>query len=189
VVALLSSVLMNGAEVYASRMMMLLAPVSASALSRCSSLLTMRLVTHYQLSGWISGEIFFASLVLVVLTGSEEVNKYSSSSSLLLVILNLVDRSNSILIVTLLVLPFKCINFFENEKEGQRLLSRSSIGFKESHFLLLKFGDFSAISRVLVVLVTIETPHVGPLRILRRFVYTIGNRNSFLLSTGTVVGS
>jgi hypothetical protein len=42
--------LMNGAEVYASRMMLLLAPVSASALSRCYSLLTMRLVIHYQLS-------------------------------------------------------------------------------------------------------------------------------------------
>jgi hypothetical protein len=77
----------------------------------------------------------------------------------------------------------------KNEKEGQGMLSRSSIGFKESLFLLLKFGDFSAISRVLVVLVTIVKPHVGPLRILRRFVYTIGNRNSFLLSTGTVVGS
>jgi hypothetical protein len=45
VVVLLSSVLMNGAEVYVSRMMLLLAPVSASPLSRCSSLLTMRLTT------------------------------------------------------------------------------------------------------------------------------------------------
>jgi hypothetical protein len=46
VVVLLSSVLMNRAEVYASRMMLLLASVSAIALSRCSSLLTMRLATH-----------------------------------------------------------------------------------------------------------------------------------------------
>jgi multisubunit Na+/H+ antiporter MnhG subunit len=49
VVVLLSSVLMNGnvAEVYASRMMLLLlAPVSTSALIRCSSLLTMRLTTN-----------------------------------------------------------------------------------------------------------------------------------------------
>jgi hypothetical protein len=49
---------MNGAEVHASRMMLmllmmllllllLLVPVSASALSRCSSLLTTRLATHY----------------------------------------------------------------------------------------------------------------------------------------------
>jgi multisubunit Na+/H+ antiporter MnhG subunit len=45
-VVLLSSVLMHGAEVYASRMLLLLAPVSASALSRCSSLLTMRLTTN-----------------------------------------------------------------------------------------------------------------------------------------------
>jgi hypothetical protein len=32
-------------------MMLLLASVSASALSRCSLLLTMRLITHYQLTG------------------------------------------------------------------------------------------------------------------------------------------
>jgi hypothetical protein len=57
VVILLSSVLMNETEVYASRMMLLLAPVSASALSRCSSLLTMRLDTHYQLSGFFLGEM------------------------------------------------------------------------------------------------------------------------------------
>jgi hypothetical protein len=53
VVVLLLSVLMNGAEVYASRMLLLLALVSASVLSRCSSLLRMRLATHYQLSGWV----------------------------------------------------------------------------------------------------------------------------------------
>jgi hypothetical protein len=52
----------NGSEVYASRMMLLLlllllAPVSASALRRCSSLLTMRLVTHYQLSDWLLSEM------------------------------------------------------------------------------------------------------------------------------------
>jgi hypothetical protein len=58
VVLLLSSVLMNRNvdEVYASRMM-LLAPVSASALSRCSSLLTMGLATHYQVSDWLLGEM------------------------------------------------------------------------------------------------------------------------------------
>jgi small neutral amino acid transporter SnatA (MarC family) len=59
VVILLSSVLMNGAEVYASRMMRLLAPVSASALSRCSSLFTMKISTHYQLSGWLLGDMTF----------------------------------------------------------------------------------------------------------------------------------
>jgi hypothetical protein len=57
VVILLSSVLMNGAEVYASRMMLLLAPVSASALSRCSSLLTMRFAAHYQFSDFLLCEI------------------------------------------------------------------------------------------------------------------------------------
>jgi hypothetical protein len=47
VVVLLSSVLMNGAEVYASRvMLLLLAPASTSALSRYSSWLTMRFTTN-----------------------------------------------------------------------------------------------------------------------------------------------
>jgi hypothetical protein len=38
--------LMNGAEIFASRMLLLLVPVSARALSRCSSLLTMKLASH-----------------------------------------------------------------------------------------------------------------------------------------------
>jgi hypothetical protein len=70
--------------------------------------------------------------------------------------------------------PFECINLFE--KEGQRLLSGSSFGFKASLFLLFKFGDCSAISGVVVVLVTIVTLHVGTLMILRRLAYTTGNR-------------
>jgi hypothetical protein len=57
-VLLLSPVLMNGAEVYASIMLLLLlVPVSTSALSRCSSLLTMRLADHCQLNGWVMGEM------------------------------------------------------------------------------------------------------------------------------------
>jgi hypothetical protein len=80
-----------------------------------------------------------------------------------------------------LQLPFKCINFFE--KEGQRLLSGTSFGFKASLvlFLLIEFGDCSAISRVVVVLVTIVTPHVGSHTILRRLAYTTGNRKYFLI--------
>jgi hypothetical protein len=58
-----------------------------------------------------------------------------------------------------LQLPFECISFFE--KEGQRLF---------------EFGNFSAMSRAMVVLVTIVTPHVGPLMILRILAYTTGNR-------------
>jgi hypothetical protein len=65
-----------------------------------------------------------------------------------------------------LQLPFECINFFE--KEVQRLLSGSSFGFKSSLFLLFKFGNCSAISRVAVVPVAVVTPHVGALRILIR---------------------
>jgi hypothetical protein len=55
-----------------------------------------------------------------------------------------------------LQLPFKFINFFEKKKEGQRLLSGYSFGFKASLFLLFKFGNLSAISRVVVVLVTVH---------------------------------
>jgi hypothetical protein len=71
------------------------------------------------------------------------------------------------------------------EKQGQRLPSGSSFGFKASLylFLLFKFGKCYAISRVVVVLVTILTSHVECLRILRRLAYTTGNR--FLLSTGS----
>jgi hypothetical protein len=57
VVVLLSSVLMIGTEVYTSRMLLLLAPVLASALSRCSSWLTIRRAAHYQLSVWLLGEM------------------------------------------------------------------------------------------------------------------------------------
>jgi putative effector of murein hydrolase LrgA (UPF0299 family) len=71
----LLSVLLNGAEVYASRMMLLLVPVSASALSRCSSLLTMRLVIHYQLSDSLLAEMilqgYFARAKCL-----EEIKKY-----------------------------------------------------------------------------------------------------------------
>jgi hypothetical protein len=63
----------------------------------------------------------------------------------------------------------------------QSLLSRSSFGFKASLFLLFKFADCSAISRVVVVFVMIVIPHVGPLMILRRLAYATGNTNSFLI--------
>jgi hypothetical protein len=76
-----------------------------------------------------------------------------------------------------LPLPFECIDFFE--KESQRLLSGFNFVFKASLFLLFKSGNYFAISRVVVILVTIVTPHVGPLMILRRLAYTTGNRNSF----------
>jgi hypothetical protein len=65
-VELLLSVLMNGAEVYASRMMLLLTPVSASALSRCPSWLTIRLVSHYQPSGWWLREMILLELKVLI---------------------------------------------------------------------------------------------------------------------------
>jgi hypothetical protein len=62
------------------------------------------------------------------------------------------------------------------KQEGQRHLSWSSFDFNLSLFLLFKFGNCSAISRVVVVLDTIVTPHVGPLMMFRRLAYTTGNR-------------
>jgi hypothetical protein len=125
--------------------------------------------------------------VLLDLNGLEEVNKYFlfSPSSLIVVKLISVERREDGFSLPLLTacslfrlqLPFKCINFFE--KEGQRLLSGSSFGFKASLFLLFKFGDCSAISRVVVVPVTIVTPHVGHLMIFRRLSYTTGNRCTY----------
>jgi hypothetical protein len=93
-----------------------------------------------------------------------------------------------------LQLPFKCINYFKKEKEGQRLLSGSSFGLKDSLFLLFKFGNCSAISRVVVVLVTIVTPHVGPVKILRRLAYTTGSEEGLgplvrlIFSVGSYMG-
>jgi hypothetical protein len=49
-----------------------------------------------------------------------------------------------------LLLPFECIDFFE--KDSQRLLSEFNFGFKASLFLLFKFGNCFAISRVVVIL-------------------------------------
>jgi hypothetical protein len=118
-------------------------------------------------------------LVFLELKGNDKVNKYSSPSSLLVVKLISVERMDSAFLFLLLAIFSGCINIFENE--GQRLLSGSRSGFKASlvNFLLLKFGNCSAISRVVVVLVTIVTPHVGPLMILRRLAYTTGNRFTF----------
>jgi hypothetical protein len=76
---------------------------------------------------------------------------------------------------------FSALISSKRKQEGQRLPSGSSFGLKESLvvFLLFKFGDCSAMSRVVVVLVTIVTPHVGPLMILRRLLYTTGNRCTY----------
>jgi hypothetical protein len=91
-----------------------------------------------------------------------------------------------------LQLPFECIIFCENYMESQRVLSGSSFGFKASLvlFLLFEFGDCSTISHVMVVLVTIVTPHVGNLRILQILAYTTVNRlirSYHLLLVGALV--
>jgi hypothetical protein len=103
VVVLLSSVLMNGAKVYASRMMLLLAPVSASALSRCSFYWQLdSLLTQCVFVGWDD----FASLVLLELKGLEEINKYSCYSPSLLLVVKLisVERMDSAFLVLFLLL-------------------------------------------------------------------------------------
>jgi hypothetical protein len=128
----------------------------------------------------VFGQDDFASLVFLELKGLEEVNKYSSlvSSSLLVGKLISVERMDSASLGALLTasrlfrlklqLPFECINFFEKKIESQRLLSGSRFGFKASLviFLLFKFDDCSAISCVLIFLVTIVAPYVGHLMIL-----------------------
>jgi hypothetical protein len=77
-------------------------------------------------------------------------------------------------VILALNIPFECIDLFKNEQEGQRVLSGSRFDFKQSLFLLFKFGDFSEISLIVVVLVTIVIPHTGILWILRRLAYTTG---------------
>jgi hypothetical protein len=47
---------------------------------------------------------------------------------------------------------------------------------KPCSFSAVKFGNFSAIILIVVVLFKIVTPHVGSLRIPRRLAYTTGNR-------------
>jgi hypothetical protein len=74
-------------------------------------------------------------------------------------------------------LPFDSINFFEKEK-SQRLLSGSIFGFKARTFLLFELENCSAISRVVVVLVTGATPHVASLKILRILAYTTDKKIS-----------
>jgi hypothetical protein len=54
------------------------------------------------------------------------------------------------------------------KKNAKDFLTSLRFGFKASLFLLFEFGDCSEISRVVVVLVTIVTPNVGTLMILRR---------------------
>jgi hypothetical protein len=136
----------------------------------------MRLVTDYQLSGWVK----------LFLKGLAEVNKYScySPSSLLVVKLISVERMDSAILFLLFAVfsGFNCLLSAlissKSKQEGQRLLSWFSFGFKASLvlFLLFKFGNCSEIRLVVVVFVTIVTPHVGPLMILRRLAYTTGNR-------------
>jgi hypothetical protein len=181
---------MNGnvIEVYASKMMLLMHQYQLALwadVPHCWQWYS--LPTHWLVVGWDD----FTSLVLLELKSLEEVNKYSSlaSSSLLVVKLISVERMDSAFLCALHTawscfryqLPFKYMNFFEKNKEGLRILSRSIFGFKESLFLVFKFGNCSEIIRVVVVLVTIVTPHVGHLMILRRLTYNTGSRNSFLI--------
>jgi hypothetical protein len=64
-----------------------------------------------------------------------------------------------------LQLPFKCINFFEKEKGRPKTSFQVQLWLqsKPCFFLLFKFGDCSAINRVVVVLVTIVHHILDPL--------------------------
>jgi hypothetical protein len=133
---------------------------------------------------------------LLKLKRFEEVNKYSCSSpsSLLVVKFISIERMDSVFLVSPLAacslfrlqlqIPFECINFFKKEQTGQRLLFGSRFEFKTSlfAFLLLKFGNSSSISHFVVILMTIVTPHVGRLRILRRLAYNTAIRNCVFIT-------
>jgi hypothetical protein len=90
------------------------------------------------------------NLVLLELNGLEEVNKYSSLASSLLLVVELisVERMDLSFLCALHTacsrfryqLPFKYMNFFEKNKEGLRILSRSIFGFKESLFLVFNLA-------------------------------------------------
>jgi hypothetical protein len=126
-------------------------------------------------------------LVLLDLNGLEEVTKYSffSPSSLLVVKLISVERrveGFSLPLFTAcrifrLQLPFKCINL---QKGRPKTSFRVQLWLQSKPFLLFKFGDCSAISLVVVVLVTIVSPNIGPLMI-HRLVYNTGKSYSFLI--------
>jgi hypothetical protein len=117
---------------------------------------------------------------LLDLNDLEEVNKYSSPPSLPLVKLTSVEETKDGLSLPLLTafslfrlqLPFECINFFKKETRRPKTSFRVQLWLQSKPF----YDVCSAISRVVVVLVTIVTPHVGTLLILRRLAYTTDNR-------------
>jgi hypothetical protein len=114
--------------------------------------------THYQLS--------FASLVLLELKGLEEVNMYSIPSSLLVVKLISVERMDSAFLFLLLAVfsGFNCLlnALISSKRKAKDFFPGQSLASKKFFFMLFEFGNCSAISRVVVVLVTILTPHIGP---------------------------
>jgi hypothetical protein len=72
-----------------------------------------------------------------------------------------------------------CLSALISSKTKEKvkdLFSGSSFGFKASLLLMFELVNASAIKCDVVVLVTIVTPYVGRLRILRRLAYTSGNR-------------
>jgi hypothetical protein len=94
-----------------------------------------------------------------------------------------VERMDSAFLVLFLLLAvFSGFNFLlsasflRKEKGRPKTSFRVQLWLQSKPFLLFKFGNCSAISRVVVVLVTIVTPHVGPLMIIRRLAYTAAKR-------------
>jgi hypothetical protein len=130
-----SSALMSGAEIYTSRMLLLLAPVSTSALSRFSKWLTMRLVLHYQLSDWRFGE-----MVLLEPNSLEKVNKFSSlvSSSILMIKLISVESMDSALIFLLLTVfsHFNCLlnALFSSKRKAKDYFPAPALASKQNFF-------------------------------------------------------
>jgi hypothetical protein len=98
--------------------------------------------------------------------------------------LNSVERMDSAFLFPLLTacslfrlqFPLSALISSKRQRKAKDFFPGSALASKQAFFLLFKFGNCSAISRVVVVLVTIVTPHVGTLMMFRRLAYTTGNR-------------
>jgi hypothetical protein len=155
--------------------------IPESALSKCFSCLTLRLTINSEI-GWIT----FICLLLVLQVIVESTN-YSTYSSLLWVRLSYLERSDSAFLFLWLV-SFAGFNCFWGHSFAQKVkrktFSGNSFSFKMSFLLLLVLSNWSMIGHIVVIFVTIVTPHFERSNFRLAYSYAIGNW--FLLFTGRV---
>jgi hypothetical protein len=72
----------------------------------------------------------------------------------------------------------------KRQRKAKDFFPGPSLASKQAFFCCLNLENCSTISRIVVVLVTIVKPHVGPLMILRILAHNTG----FLLSSGSEEG-